>query len=123
MKENLQEQGRGTEAYEQEIMVPVETPHIGDRGCRDRQQSENIYVKPSLTVFSGTEPTPKNECAFDIWSLEVESLMGTYHDHLVSHAIRHSLRGEARRVLLPLGPLATPKEIMSKDGRSIWKCC
>ncbi len=80
----------------------------------DERPDEKIYRKLSVTPFSGTEPVPKNECSFELWTLEVESLISIYPDYLVSHAIRHSLRGEARRVLLPLGPQATTQDIMDK---------
>ncbi len=77
-------------------------------------EHQKYFIKPTLTPFSGMEPTPRNECSFEIWALEVESLMPVYPDYLVSQAIRHSLKGEARRGLLSLSALATSQEIMTK---------
>lgn len=75
-----------------------------------------IYIKPTVNAFSGTEPVPKSESSFDVWSLEVECLLKThmYPEYLVNQAIRNSLKGEAKRVLLPLGPMANSQEIIDK---------
>lgn len=86
--------------------------HVPKRMKHDEHQK--YFIKPTLTPFSGMEPTPRNECSFEIWALEVESLMPVYPDYLVSQAIRHSLKGEARRGLLSLSALATSQEIMTK---------
>ncbi|MES9885074.1 MAG: hypothetical protein ABW185_29885, partial [Sedimenticola sp.] len=87
---------------------------LGNTLLMNKDGPGNVYVKPTVTSFSGTEPIPKNECSFEIWTLEVECIMNTYPDYLVSQAIRQSLKGEGKRVLLPLGPHATAQAIIEK---------
>ena len=71
---------------------------------------------PFIGLFSGIEPRPRNESSFEDWKLEVDSLMATkvYSDIALTQAIRKSLRVPAKRVLLPLGPTATPMEIVNR---------
>ena len=73
-------------------------------------------VKPYKNTFSGTEPIPKNESSFEEWKLETEYLAksGKYSDETVNLSIRHSLKGQARKVLVTLGPLATSEQIVNK---------
>lgn len=95
---------------------PDRTREQHHRHIDTNRQPGHVYIKPTINVFSGMEPIPKNESSFEVWSLEVECLIQTevYPEYLVNQAIRNSLRGEAKRVLLPLGPLATSTEIIEK---------
>lgn len=73
-------------------------------------------VKPYVNSFSGIDPTPKNESTFEEWRLETQYLMDSsvYPAYIVNQAIRNSLRGQARKVLVTLGAKATSKEIKEK---------
>ena len=73
-------------------------------------------VKPFVNSFSGIDPTPKNESSFEEWRLETQYLMdcNVYPAYIVNQAIRNSLRGQARKVLVTLGPRATSKDIKEK---------
>ena len=76
----------------------------------------NAYQKPKLPIFSGEE---KSETSFDIWNLEVKCVLreGNYTDSSVLQAIRGSLKGKARSLLLSLSEHATAENIIDKlDG-------
>ena len=89
---------------------------------REKLVSENTPVldsfntkPPFICIFSGVKPRLRNESSFEDWKLEVDSLMATkvYSDIALTQAIRKSLRVPAKRALLPLGPTATPREIVN----------
>lgn len=80
-----------------------------------RPRSE--LVIPKLPSFSGK--TEVNSTPFDVWRYDVECIMRD-HRHspeIVNESIRRSLKGEAAKVLVRLGPQASPHEVLSKlDG-------
>ena len=71
---------------------------------------------PKITAFSGEDPKPKTEASFEEWKYEVNCLRqdSSYKESQIALAVRKSLRAQAKRVLLQLGPAAEVKEIMSK---------
>ncbi|XP_052809305.1 paraneoplastic antigen Ma3-like [Mya arenaria] len=71
---------------------------------------------PKLPFFSGDEPVPKTECTFVEWRYEVKCLISEpdIHEHYLLQAIRRSVRGTARRLLIPLGENATVTDILEK---------
>ena len=75
-------------------------------------QIGKVYVGP----FSGTQPTPKHENTYEVWRLEVKSLMsrGCYSDIAIVQAIWKSLRGQARNVLFTLGSSAKAVDILER---------
>ena len=76
----------------------------------------NAYQKPKLPIFSGEE---KSETSFDVWKLEVKCVLreGNYTGSSVLQAIRGSLKGKARSLLLSLFEHATAENIIDKlDG-------
>ena len=81
--------------------------------------SEKQFLFPKFSVFSGDEQKTKSEATFEEWKYEVNCIQkeGTYREEAIAEAIRKSLRGQAKRVLLPMGTSATVQEILSKlDG-------
>lgn len=73
---------------------------------------------PKLSNFSGGQPG-KNEVAYDEWQYEVRCLLSQnmHSEGAILQAIRRSLHGEAGRVVMRLGPLASIPDIMHKlDG-------
>ena len=74
------------------------------------------FVKPFVNGFSGADPIPKNERSFEEWKLETQYLINSkvYPEYIINQAIRNSLRGQARKVLVTLGPKATSSEIRQK---------
>ena len=70
---------------------------------------------PKFSVFSGEEPKPKSEASYEEWKYEVHCVRNDriHSEHIIAQAIRKSLRGQAKRVLLPLGPTANIEEILN----------
>ena len=73
----------------------------------------SVHQAPRLPVFSGE--TGKGDVSFERWRHEVRCLLadGTPH-HLVSQAIRHSLRKTPADILTWMGEGATVNDILMK---------
>ncbi|XP_041360541.1 uncharacterized protein LOC121376829 [Gigantopelta aegis] len=71
---------------------------------------------PKLSFFSGDRQG--KDTTFDLWTYEVNCLIQdkAYGSEVISQAIRQSLRGEAARVAMRLGPKASTKDILAKLG-------
>ena len=71
---------------------------------------------PKFSVFSGEEPKSKSEASYEEWKYEVRCVRNDriHSEHIIAQAIRKSLRGQAKRVLLPLGPTANIEEILKR---------
>ncbi|XP_061171984.1 uncharacterized protein LOC133181512 [Saccostrea echinata] len=71
---------------------------------------------PAISTFSGTDPTGKSATTFDLWLYEVKCLMieKTHSQEAIAQAIRKSLKGEAGRTVMRLGPKAKIPEILDK---------
>ena len=71
---------------------------------------------PKITVFSGEEPRPKSESSFEKWTYEVRCLRKDkmYSEATIGQAIRKSLKGQAKKVLLPMGSDATVDQIIQR---------
>lgn len=78
--------------------------------------SNPVRVKdvPKLPIFSGDDQ--KGEVSFEVWRFELKCVMidDSIDDSLVLQAIRRSLRGTARQMLIPLGEKATCQDIIAK---------
>ncbi|XP_060565290.1 golgin subfamily A member 6-like protein 22 [Ruditapes philippinarum] len=84
-----------------------------------RQSSNEIHTfgpKLIISQFSGSDPKPRSESSLEEWKREIESIIATklYKEHVVAQAIRQSLRGQAKKVLINLSPVATPIDIVSR---------
>ena len=83
-----------------------------------KQSEVTHFLRPYINTFSGADPLPKNESTFEEWKLEIDCLSKTkvYNEHpeIVNQAIRNSLKGQARKVLVTLGPEASNKAIKEK---------
>ena len=69
---------------------------------------------PQLPFFSGEEQ--KGDVSFEVWKFELNCLIkeSVYPDSLILQAIRKSLRGKSRDILLTLGESASPSIILNK---------
>lgn len=67
-------------------------------------------------MFSGEEQKAKSEATFEEWKYEVNCIQkeGLHTEQGIAQAIRKSLRGQAKRVLLPMGTSANVQEIINK---------
>lgn len=67
---------------------------------------------PRLSTFSGDR---KGGTAYELWKYELQCLIQESRtDSVVLQAIRTSLKGEAGKVIMRLGPTATTRDIISK---------
>lgn len=74
------------------------------------------YSQPKLPIFSGQDDPPKGEVTYEVWSFEVKCLQNSQFlpEHVLLQAIRHSLKGSARSMIVPLGEAATVADILQK---------
>ena len=69
---------------------------------------------PTISIFSGDH---NGATSYDMWVYEVKCLISEkYPTTSITHAIRRSLRGNAKRVVMRLGPDATVEQIIHKLG-------
>ncbi|XP_033761514.1 uncharacterized protein LOC117343278 [Pecten maximus] len=69
-----------------------------------------------ISIFSGDDPPQKGEATYIEWRFETSRYINDPDilESAVVQAIRRSLRGTARRMLIPLGSTATPTDILEK---------
>ena len=89
----------------------VKTEHH-DVDTKTESRSVSNISFPKIPFFSGSSQT---DTTYDVWRYEVECLLSeSYKSEVIHHAIRRSLRGEASRVIMHLGPGASIKAIIEK---------
>lgn len=99
-----------TGGIKEEMVQPKDPVQKSDKGY--------IHVSkrdpPKISCFSGGNA--KNETTYDLWKYEVTSLMNNtaYDNESINYAVRRSLKGEAGRVAMHLGPQASLPEILHK---------
>ncbi|KAK3101184.1 hypothetical protein FSP39_001606 [Pinctada imbricata] len=81
------------------------------RDSTDSDNSQHLPFIPRISIFSGN---PKSTVTFDLWRYEVQCLHEQYSESAIRQAIRRSIKGEASKVLLCLGPDASVQDIISK---------
>ena len=71
--------------------------------------------QPRIAVFSGSSGRD-SEDTYDLWKYEVSCLQSNdnYSEATILEAIRRSLRGEAARVAMRLGPGVSLRQLMTK---------
>ncbi|XP_045188653.2 trichohyalin-like [Mercenaria mercenaria] len=75
---------------------------------KDEEDTRRLLSKPKIPQFDGNQ--------FEEWKLEITSLIETklYKEYILAQAVRNSITGKARKVLLTLKPSASTKEILKK---------
>ena len=99
--------------FEQSEEIPLQTSHSDSCSAI---LVESSAVRPRFSVFSGEE---KSETSFDVWKNDVQCALrdGGCSANIILQAIRSSLKGKARSLLLTLPTDATPEQILNKlDG-------
>lgn len=71
---------------------------------------------PKIPQFSGISTIPKGEISYPEWRFEVNCLLNDHEmsDSVILQAVRSSLRGTARKMLLPMGERASARQIINK---------
>ena len=75
------------------------------------------YVQPPrISFFSGGSDKKGGETTYDLWKYEVQCLISekVHSAKTISEAVRRSLRGEAGKVAMRLGPGASLLKLMEK---------
>jgi len=74
------------------------------------------HALPKVPCFSGDTPVPKGEVEFIVWRNEIQCLVGAPGMTLphILQVLRGSLRGTARRMVVPLGNGATFDQVLNK---------
>ena len=100
----------------QEEEVPKVTNESTSISQSKQEEPDGHIGKAYIGPFSGTQPTPKHENTYEVWRLEVKSLMsrGCYSDIAIVQAIWKSLRGQVRNVLFTLGSSAKAVDILER---------
>jgi len=72
--------------------------------------------QPRISTFTGETPVGKGDTHYDMWRYEVKCLMAEkiHTVDSIFQAVRRSLRGEAGRIAMRLGPLADLQELLHK---------
>ncbi|XP_053384736.1 DNA ligase 1-like [Mercenaria mercenaria] len=122
-REKLEHKPERTDTKKKSVRIDTDTDteddtdHI-EESDRRRQRAnkglDNLNLKLNLTPFSGMEPVPRNEATFEEWKLEVECVKAIYSELVVIQAIRKALKGQAKRIMLHLGPYASVEKIEKK---------
>ena len=97
------------EEYRKDIATNTEKPP-------EPQNLDRSLQFPKFSPFSGEDPKPKSEASYDEWKYEVSCTRrdGIYSDEIVAQAIRRSVRGQAKRVLLTMGITASVESILKR---------
>lgn len=74
------------------------------------------FQQPRVSVFNGEKPVGKNDTGFDMWRYEVKCLLAekVHSRDSIFQAVRRSLRGEAGRIAMRLGPTADLNDLLHK---------
>ena len=81
------------------------------------KSSTSIHVnnRPRLPQFHGDLAPSKDHVSYDVWKYTLECILKEKHPESdISDAIRQSLRGEAAKVAMRLGPKASNDELIKK---------
>jgi len=71
---------------------------------------------PKIPHFSGSEEPQKGEVTYEVWRFEIKCLQnsGYLPEHLLLQAIRNSLKGNARSILISLGEDAVADGVLNQ---------
>lgn len=87
-------------------------PQYNDASCSSKETTSYTSITPKLPFFLGDK---KGETSYDLWHYEVECLIKDGgKTSTILQSIRRSLRGNARRVLMQLGPEASIDAILQR---------
>ena len=89
------------------------TPPVGSL----RQDVQQLVMAPGLPLFSGSEPTPRDEGTYDQWKFQVNGMRSSCSEPTIRSALITSLHGEASKLIGFVGfgaPLGAILEAMDK---------
>ena len=77
------------------LPLGIVTPPVGS----PRQEVQQLVMAPGLPLFSGSEPTPRDEGMYDQWKFQVNGMRSSCTEPAVRSALITSLRGEASELI------------------------
>ena len=105
--------------YVNKMNVKQESHDEGDEsdtnnGASGNSESVKSVFIPKIPTFSGDGS--KQDTSYELWKYQVECLLKDkyYSETVVAQSARRSLRGEAGKVAMRLGPDANIKQLMEK---------
>ena len=102
----MQSDGSGT------VKQEVQPENAQTTSASSASHASSHYI-PKLSCFSGDGS--KQDTTYDLWRYEVECLIHEkYKEEIIAQSIRRSLRGDAGKVAMRLGPEATITQILEK---------
>ena len=78
-----------------------------------RTEVQQLVMTPGLPLFSGTEPTPRDEGTYDQWKFQVKGMRSSCPEHSVRSALITSVRGEASELVGFVGFNAPLEQILA----------
>ena len=90
----------------------IVTPPMGS----PRQEVQQLVMAPGLPLFSGSEPTPRDEGTYDQWKFQVRGMRSSCSEAAVRSALITSVRGEAskRETLVGFVGFSAPLSVILK---------
>ena len=64
-----------------------------------QQEVQQLIMAPGLPLFSGSEPTPRNEGTYKQWKFQVKGMRSSCPELMVRSALIMSVRGEASKLV------------------------
>ena len=100
------------------FMGPVPPPSKMASGDQDSMRHMNVApFVPKLPIFSGEDNAQKGDnVLYTEWRFEIKCLVSDpeVSEHLIIQAIRRSVKGIARKIMIPLGEKASVTDILYK---------
>jgi hypothetical protein len=96
---------------------PIQPHASTPRNIQEQSLHYNVTpFVPKLPLFTGDEPLQKGDCIYTEWRYEVRCLLSDPEctEHGILLAIRRSLKGTARKIMIPLGENACSGDILEK---------
>ncbi|OWF53814.1 Paraneoplastic antigen Ma2 [Mizuhopecten yessoensis] len=88
----------------------IKDPKQEDGACALSTPTVTVSPPVRMSIFSGEE----KDTSYDLWKHEVESLLLSHGEDVVTHALRRSLKGKAGIVVMHLGLRVSVRDILTK---------
>ena len=77
------------------ISQRIVTPPLGSPS----QEVQQLVMAPGLPLFSGSEPTPRDEGTYEQWKFQVKGMRSFCRESAVRSALITSVRAEASKLI------------------------
>ena len=126
--EAVQDMGRKLEQLDRRIesevpLIPsgIETPSVHESGGPTGETQEvvtsapntQLVMTPGLPLFSGAEPTPRDEATYEQWKFQVKGMRSSCPEGTVRTALIASVRGSVSEAVSFVGFKASVNDILA----------